>query len=168
MIRTINFIRDIVPSLIFVLVAAFLSARMLIGLAPDWELSWRLYFLFAPFGREVGVFVDASPSWQSFASVACLMIFGVAVYLVSIRRDWLRTRFLTTHSSLLVTIFALNDERVFSAASSPAAIYEGSSWWPELATANPVLIALLLALAGLCLAMHWHIISRLTSIFRAR
>ncbi len=168
MIRTIIFARDIVPSLIFVLVAAFLSARMLIGLAPDWELSWRLYFLFAPFGREVGVFVDASPSWRSFSILAFVLFFGFAAYLASTRRDWLRARFLTTHAALLVTIFALNDERVFSAAISPAAVYEGSSWWPELATTNPVLIALLLALAGLCLAMHWHIISRLTSIFRAR
>ncbi len=160
MVSILNFTKSVIPSLIFWLVAAFLLSRMMIGFSPASEFAWQLYFLFAPFGREVAVFVDAIPSWQSFSFIGCFIFFGFAAFLSWSHFEWLRTRALMTHLSLLVTLFALNDEQVFSAAASPGVEVSEAGWWPELTATHPLLIALLAALIGLCLLIHWHIISK--------
>ena len=162
MVRIFAAVKIIVPSLIFLLIAAFLAARMLVGLAPDSELYWRLYFLFAPFGREVGIYVDASPSWHSFSIIAGLVFLGLAASISSLRIISVRTRFVMTHASLLVTLFALNDERVFSATTSSTFGNSTANWWPDFTAAHPVLIALLLSLIGICLVIHWHVVRRFT------
>lgn len=160
MTRPFISLRDSIPAIIFLALALFLVARLLIGIYPSSEWSWAFYLAIAPMLREVGVFYPAGGVAQTIAPLCAFLALAAGAYMVMRKTGWLRAKFFVAHGAALVLVVGLADERVFN-ASLDGAVWMTPSYWPNYFALAPMSFTLLAALAWTCLSVHRRIIWRM-------
>ncbi len=142
-----------VPAGVFFGFAAYYLFQIQLGLAPSDPLSWQLYLSISPlFNKAASVLA----SFDTASAVLIVGLLGLAGFAAARSKEWSRFRFIHFHAALLVVFAGVSNGAVYSASagSNPVGASAFAFNLQNIATAQPVYVALFVVVLIACAKVH--------------